>query len=381
MINNSSFLYKNPTRHATWLELFFDLVFVAAIGIVTHDLAHTHHGHISLEQLLRFPLVFIPMWWIWMSHTLYMNRFDRDYRSDRLFSLLIMGLVVILATFSHDSHDKEFSYFVAIYVFIRAIFAFAYLHIHTEHKERIGFGKDIAIGTFAGALISLSALLFDSEIKFFFFYAGILFDIVWQFKLKYKLKEQPVDRAHLVERLGLLAIIILGESMISIVGALSTIHWEVYDILGAVSGFVLICTIWWIYFDSYHSFEHAKRIETGHVLIYMHLFVSMGLLILANLIRHAILEDLDQFTFGLLAVTGLSFFYIGKQIPYMHAFPVWKKQIIINTVICIGITLASVFLPRIEYSLVGMMIGMFVYVYLTFKYILSVDISRYLDNE
>jgi len=41
MINT---LYQSKGRHATWLELFFDLVFVAVIGVVTHD----------LEQLLVF---------------------------------------------------------------------------------------------------------------------------------------------------------------------------------------------------------------------------------------------------------------------------------------------------------------------------------------
>jgi len=91
MINS---LYQVKGRHATWLELFFDLVFVAVIGVVTHDLAHTHDGHIGAEQLVRFPLVFIPVWWIWMTHTLYANRFDKDNREHRLSSLAVMAIMV-----------------------------------------------------------------------------------------------------------------------------------------------------------------------------------------------------------------------------------------------------------------------------------------------
>jgi low temperature requirement protein LtrA len=34
-------LYNAQPRQATWLELFFDLVFVAVIGVVTHELAYT----------------------------------------------------------------------------------------------------------------------------------------------------------------------------------------------------------------------------------------------------------------------------------------------------------------------------------------------------
>ena len=108
-------LYKAEGRHATWLELFFDLVFVAVIGVVTHDLAHTHNGHIGLEQLLRFPLVFIPVWWIWMSHTLYANRFDKDNREHRIVSLIIMSLMVVWSTFVEDSLGQGFVYFALLY--------------------------------------------------------------------------------------------------------------------------------------------------------------------------------------------------------------------------------------------------------------------------
>ena len=107
-------LYHAKHRHATWLELFFDLVFVAVIGVIAHDLAHTHDKHISIEQLVRFPLVFIPVWWIWITHTLFSNRFDNDTRSQRFMSLCIMGLLVILSTYAKTSLTTHFSEFVII---------------------------------------------------------------------------------------------------------------------------------------------------------------------------------------------------------------------------------------------------------------------------
>jgi len=99
------------------------------------------------------------------------------------------------------------------------------------------------------------------------------------------------------------------------------------------------------------------------------------------MIRHTILGDVDQATFGLLAITGLVFFYLGKQIPYWYAFPPWRKAIISNTLICVSITVASTFLPKIEYSLIGMTFGMLVYVYLTFKRIIAVNVDKYLVDE
>lgn len=375
------FLYDNPLRHATWFELFFDLVFVAAIGVVTHDLANTHNGHIELAQFMKFVAIFVPLWWIWVGHTLYSNWYDRNHRSDKLVGIAMMVLVVSLAIFSHGDLQSSFTAFAGLYVLAKGLIALQYLKVHVHHKNEIAFNEDMTISIGVGALISASAIFIDSNWKFVVFYGGLLFDMLWQYRIREKLKQRTVDKPHLVERLGLFAIIILGESMINIVRTLSEVHhWTVLDGVGAVSGFIMACSIWWIYFDSYHLFEKAKKITTGQTLIYMHLFVCMGLLILANLIRHSILGDLNQQAFGLLAIIGLTFFYIGKQFPYVEAFPVWKKQIIINTLVCVGITFLSTLLPDVVYSLVGMMGGLFVYIFLTYRYVLNHDLSDYLEK-
>ena len=372
-------LYKSEGRHATWLELFFDLVFVAVIGVITHDLAHTHNGHIGAEQLIRFPLVFIPVWWIWMTHTLYANRFDQDDREHRLFSLVIMAIMVVLSTFAEDSLGKSFTYFAVLYGLVRLMLAYRYFKVHAVAKQEQSFTRDIGLAIAIGAIISISASLFSGPAKFFIFYAGIVIDVCWQVSLRNKLNARPIDRAHLVERIGLLAIIILGESVIAMVASLDHERWDILDISSATTGFLLIGAIWWIYFDSFPTLERARRLTIGNVLIFTHLLVCMGLLILANMIRHAILGDLDRATFGLLAVTGLGFFYLGKQIPYWYAFPPWRSAIVSNTFVCVGITIASTFLPTIEFSLIGMTFGMLVYVLLTFKRILSVNVDQYLE--
>ena len=86
---------------------------------MTHDSAHTHNGHIRPEQFLRFPLVFIPVWWIWNTHTLYANRFDNNDRAHHLFALVLMGLLVLPATFSKESHGERFLHFTLLYSAIR----------------------------------------------------------------------------------------------------------------------------------------------------------------------------------------------------------------------------------------------------------------------
>ena len=76
--------YFDPHRRATWLELFFDLIFVVALSDASEMLNETHDGHIAPDQFLHFVLVFLPLWWIWAGHTIYANRFDTDSRQHRL---------------------------------------------------------------------------------------------------------------------------------------------------------------------------------------------------------------------------------------------------------------------------------------------------------
>ncbi|MEI1375203.1 MAG: low temperature requirement protein A [Nostoc sp.] len=76
-------------RRATWLELFYDLVFVVAVS----QLAHNLNEDISLSGLFGFVVLFIPVWWSWIGTTFYANRFDSDDVGHRL----LIGIQMLTA--------------------------------------------------------------------------------------------------------------------------------------------------------------------------------------------------------------------------------------------------------------------------------------------
>jgi low temperature requirement protein LtrA len=63
---------EEDVRRATWLELFFDLVFVVAVA----QLANALSDDMTLEGFLIFGGLFIPVWWAWTGYTFYADRFD-----------------------------------------------------------------------------------------------------------------------------------------------------------------------------------------------------------------------------------------------------------------------------------------------------------------
>src|SRR6185437_14990180 len=52
---------RDPSR-AHWMELFFDLVFVALVG----QLAHGLHAEPSFGTLAVFVALFASVWWSWV---------------------------------------------------------------------------------------------------------------------------------------------------------------------------------------------------------------------------------------------------------------------------------------------------------------------------
>ena len=81
-------------RHATWLELFFDLVFVVAVAQLADGLA----ADPSVHGFLVFAGLFVPVWWAWVGYTFYADRFDTDDRLHRILMIAGMFGVAVLAT-------------------------------------------------------------------------------------------------------------------------------------------------------------------------------------------------------------------------------------------------------------------------------------------
>ena len=84
-------------RKATWLELFYDLVFV----VVVAQLAHTLVGRVDWGDVGSYAPMFVPAWWLWIAGTFYAERFEHDDVSHRIMVFISMVPVAALAVFTH----------------------------------------------------------------------------------------------------------------------------------------------------------------------------------------------------------------------------------------------------------------------------------------
>ena len=143
--------YFDPQRRATWLELFFDLIFVVALHDAGELLTETPDGHIAPQQFLHFVLVFLPLWWIWAGHTIYANRFDTDSRLHRLSTLVIMFLLIVISAQASAIADDRYALAVACYCGARLIIAVMYFVSKRKHHDRGGFATQVGTVFAVGA--------------------------------------------------------------------------------------------------------------------------------------------------------------------------------------------------------------------------------------
>ncbi len=362
-------LYLDETRQATWLELFFDLIFVVALGKVTHLLAHVHHGNLPEGVWWEFILYFIPLWWIWVGHMVFSNRFDSDSRPHRVTTLFLMFLLILLSVVVSNEVLRNYLVFILIYCIARLFIVGMYFFASKKYPEKSGFALRFGIIFTIGSLISVSSVCFSFSlpIVLIIFFSGILFDILSTIIFRNHNKLLPVDRDHLVERVGLLAMILLGESIISMSSGMTNVSWDSLNIITACFGFCFVCMIWWIYFDSFIFLLRSKYDVNGTVILYSQLSTYMSLAVLANTIRHAILNDLNIGEYRIMAIVGMLLFFFGKQAMYIVNVPEYRYHNIRNTVSTLIIAGLSLLMSMPQYILIGLTLSMMVYIGMNYQ--------------
>jgi low temperature requirement protein LtrA len=265
-------------RAATQLELFFDLVTVIAIAAVTVKFHYAiSHGD-GLAALPSFLFLFIGIWWIWMNFTWFASAFDNDDVVFRLLVIVMMtGSLIYAGGVGYIFDSFDFSIGVLGWVIMRVSLIALWWRAMRNAPElkktamRYIWGLGIvqclwvaAYFTFPAAssgivIAAYSLFLLELAVPAFAERAGAT----------------PWHRHHIIERYGLLNIIVLGEVLLSVGFAFSKLYGSAINIeilMLAASGLLIVFSLWWIYFIEH---DHLKSDKISHAFIwgYLHYFI------------------------------------------------------------------------------------------------------------
>ncbi len=268
-----------PGRRVTWLELFFDLVFVAAVAQVALPLAEDY----SAAGLLRFAILFVLIWWTWIGHAVFSTRFDPDDTLGRVLTVLQMFGVAVMAANAGDALGSRSSAgFAAAYAVLRFVLVFQYLRARLIPETRRLANRYIGGHGMAAALWLTSAFV-PAPLRFWIWGLAFVIDLGTPWVAVRHSIAAPPHAEHLPERFGLFTLILLGESVVAVMhGIEHQEHWSVAAATTALTGMGTAFLFWWWYFDAAAATSpkpissHADAIRL-YIWSYAHLPLYLGI--------------------------------------------------------------------------------------------------------
>ena len=269
-------------RKVTWLELFFDLIFVAAVAQVAEPLRHDY----SLGELVRLTPLLALIWWAWIGHTFFSTRFDTDDGVHRGLTFLQIFAVAAMAANAKDALDSRSSAgFAAAYAVVRLVLVAQYFRARHLKVARGLTLRYIAGHGSAAALWLLSAVV-PVPARFWLWAAAFAIDLGTPWLAVPHNVEVPPDAAHLPERFSVFTLILLGESVVAVMqGMESQENWPPEAAIAALLGMGVPFLICWWYFDRAAG-AGERRVRSHrdairfHVWSYAHFPLYLGIVVL-----------------------------------------------------------------------------------------------------
>ncbi|WP_423184701.1 low temperature requirement protein A [Arthrobacter sp. NyZ413] len=236
---------RDPGR-VHWMELLFDLVFVAFVG----QLARGIHGNPGWSEFGTYVLLFFPAWWAWVNIASVVNLLPRlSSRALGVAMLAAMASAGVMAAAAPAAFGERAWAFSLANVAMRIVLLVLWLHQHREHSDEAPWR--IWIYNCGTAALWLVASFLPFQAAVVLWAAAIVIEAGMAFlggRLWPERGISGINIEHASERLGLFVVIVLGESVFTIVTEASD-DWGASAGLVAALGFLIVAILGWAFFQ------------------------------------------------------------------------------------------------------------------------------------
>lgn len=231
-------------QSVTFVELFFDLVFVFSVTQVASLL----HHHLDWTGLGEAVLVFWLVWWAWSQFTWALNAADTTHTAVELGTLFATGVAFFMAVALPGAFSGDAIWFAAPYVLVRLIGLALYIRVAwAADASQHAAVRTFALMSVGGLAAVLAGAIAGGTTLYWLWGLAILLDVIAAM-VGGKAEGWNIHPDHFAERHGLFVIIALGESLIVAAGGLAGA--EISPNVLAVGAFAVAtsCALWWSHF-------------------------------------------------------------------------------------------------------------------------------------
>jgi low temperature requirement protein LtrA len=283
-------------RKTSYLELFFDLVFVFAFTQVTALILEDT----SVEGFLRSALVLAMVWWAWSAYAWMTNAIDIENSVTRLIIFAAMAAGFFMALAVPDAFQDEAGWFAVAYFVARILNSALYAWGSRGVPGQLAAVLRLSPWFLLAALVALIGGFVDPDYRAWVWLASLVIDVVGT--LTVARAEWHVSPSHFAERFGLIVIIALGESIVAIGIATAGLERDATYALSVIVAFAGVAGLWWAYFDftaaaAARSLGRAAPAARGplarDVFTFFHYPVVLGIILYAVAAKKTLEQPLD----------------------------------------------------------------------------------------
>jgi low temperature requirement protein LtrA len=245
-------------RRASWVELFFDLVFAGAVN----QLAGTLQEHPNLATLGRFAFFFVPVWWLWVQFSFYADRHESDDTSHHGPFLVAIVLCAGLAASASRAVSGDPVGFIIAFAALRGLQLLLYTRARRHlPSTRLLYGRFLICFGLGGALWVVS-LPVSGTPRFAVWAAALAADAIGGLGMLSPARHVPLNTWHLSERFQLFVLIVLGESVARLISAAASRPWSVPLAVVLTAAVVTLTALWWAWIRSAdrRALDHPRAI-------------------------------------------------------------------------------------------------------------------------
>ena len=282
----------HESGRVTYVELFFDLVFVFAVTQLSHGLLH----HLSPIGALETGLLMMAVWWVWIYTSWITNWLDPERAPVRLLLFVLMAAGLVLSASIPTAFAGRGLSFAIAFVFMqvgRSFFMLWALKRHDDGNYR-NFQR-ITVWLSVSAVFWIAGGFADSPARLGLWAAAIAIEYaspaagMWVPGLgRSTTADWNIDGGHLAERCALFIIIALGESVLVTGAAFADLPWSAPTIAAFAVTFAGSVAMWAVYFNvgaERASKQIARSDDPGRLgrsgYTYLHILIVAGIIVSA----------------------------------------------------------------------------------------------------
>lgn len=312
-------------QSATFVELFFDLVFVFAVTQVVGLL----HDGLSGASVGRAVLVFWLVWWAWTQFTWTLNAADTTHTWVELGTLTATATAFFMAIALPNAFNERALGFATAYVLVRLIGLAFQLWVAWANPPQRAAARTFALVSLGGLAAVLAGGIVGGAALYWLWALAIMLDVIAA-ATGGQAEGWNLRPEHFAERHGLFVIIALGETLIVAATGVTGAAWT--GDLMAVAGLAVAttCGLWWSYFPSAKpALEHALASRRGaeqsrlarDAFSLLHFPMLCGVVAYAFAIEEAVAHPGEPLPFAvrLALALGLALFVGGMAVAMQRA--------------------------------------------------------------